>query len=232
MAKARIGHFVEAQILQEIGIDYIDESEVLTMADEDNHINKNKLKVPFVCGCRNLGEALRRIAEGAAMIRTKGEAGTGDVVEAVRHARTLMKEIRQLKTMDEDEMYTFAKSIQAPIALVKQTAEAGRLPVVNFSAGGVATPADAAMMMQLGMDGVFVGSGIFKSSEPALRARAIVEATANYNDPKVLARVSCDLGAPMVGINCDDLKVRYSGREGGGMQDGPPSKKHAPHGTW
>ncbi|KAL3914628.1 MAG: hypothetical protein SGPRY_007560, partial [Prymnesium sp.] len=215
MAKCRIGHFVEAQILEEVGIDYIDESEVLTMADEDNHVNKNKLKVPFVCGCRNLGEALRRIAEGAAMIRTKGEAGTGDVVEAVRHARTLLKEIRQLKTMDEDEMFTFAKSIQAPFALVKQTAEAGRLPVVNFSAGGVATPADAAMMMQLGMDGVFVGSGcrpvvlvriIFKSSDPAKRAKAIVEAVANFNDPKKLAEVSCNLGAPMVGINCDDLK--------------------------
>ncbi|KAL1511376.1 hypothetical protein AB1Y20_006177 [Prymnesium parvum] len=232
MAKCRIGHFVEAQILQEIGIDYIDESEVLTMADEDNHVNKNKLKVPFVCGCRNLGEALRRIAEGAAMIRTKGEAGTGDVVEAVRHARTLMKEIRMLKTMDEDEMFTFAKSIQAPFALVKQTAEAGRLPVVNFSAGGVATPADAAMMMQLGMDGVFVGSGIFKSADPAKRAKAIVEAVANYNDPKKLAEVSCNLGAPMVGINCDDLKTRYSGREGGGMNDGPPSKKQKPHGTW
>jgi len=234
MAKCRIGHFVECQILQEIGADYIDESEVLTMADEDNHVNKNKFKIPFVCGCRNLGEALRRIAEGAAMIRTKGEAGTGDVVEAVRHARTLLKEIRQLQNMDEDELFTFAKNIQAPYALVKQTAEAGRLPVVNFSAGGVATPADAALMMQIGMDGVFVGSGIFKSADPVKRAKAIVEAVANFNDPKVLARVSENLGAPMVGINCDDLKVRYSKREGGGMDEADlaKAKKHAPHGTW
>lgn len=231
MAKCRIGHFVECQILQEIGVDYIDESEVLTMADEDNHVNKNKFAVPFVCGCRNLGEALRRIAEGATMIRTKGEAGTGDVVEAVRHARTLLADIRKLKTMDEDELFTFAKDIQAPYALVKQTAEAGRLPVVNFAAGGVATPADAALMMQLGMDGVFVGSGIFKSADPAKRAKAIVEAVANYNDPKVLAKVSMDIGAPMVGINCDDLKTRYAGREGGSM-DAPPAKKQKPHGTW
>merc|ERR1719201_1968938 len=215
MAKSRIGHFVECQILQELGIDYIDESEVLTMADEDNHTNKNKFKVPFVCGCRNLGEALRRIAEGAAMIRTKGEAGTGNVVEAVRHARTLMREIKKLTSMDEDELYTYAKDIQAPYALVKQTAEVGRLPVVTFAAGGVATPADAALMMQLGMDGVFVGSGIFKSADPVKRAKAIVEAVANCNDPKVLVACSKGLGAPMVGINCDDLKQRYADNEGG-----------------
>lgn len=201
MAKARIGHFVEAQILQALGIDYIDESEVLTPADEENHINKHKFTVPFVCGCRNLGEALRRISEGAAMIRTKGEAGTGDVVEAVRHARTVMGEIRRLTSMDEDELYTYAKNIQAPYALVKETAELGRLPVVNFAAGGIATPADAALMMQLGVDGVFVGSGIFKSGDPAKRAKAIVEATTHYNDPDVLARVSRGLGEAMVGIN-------------------------------
>lgn len=233
MAKCRIGHFVECQILQEIGADYIDESEVLTMADEDNHVNKNNFNIPFVCGCRNLGEALRRVAEGAAMIRTKGEAGTGNVVEAVRHARTLMRDIKKLKSMDADELFTFAKDIQAPYNLVKQTAELGRLPVVNFAAGGVATPADAAMMMQLGMDGVFVGSGIFKSSNPERRARAIVEAVANYNDPKVIAKVSEDLGAPMVGINCDDMQVHYSKREGGAMHDEPAAKKgKSPHGTW
>lgn len=232
MAKCRIGHFVECQILQEIGADYIDESEVLTMADEDNHVNKNKFNIPFVCGCRNLGEALRRVAEGAAMIRTKGEAGTGNVVEAVRHARTLMREIKKLKTLDEDELFTYAKEIQAPYNLVKQTAELGRLPVVNFAAGGVATPADAALMMQLGMDGVFVGSGIFKSDNPEGRAKAIVEAVANFNDPKVIARVSEGLGAPMVGINCDDMTVHYSKREGGGMDDAPATKKSKPHGTW
>jgi|EP00308_Calcidiscus_leptoporus_P001390 pyridoxal 5'-phosphate synthase pdxS subunit len=233
MAKSRIGHFVECQILQEIGADYIDESEVLTMADEDNHTNKNKFKVPFVCGCRNLGEALRRVAEGAAMIRTKGEAGTGNVVEAVRHARTLIREIRKLKAMDEDELFTYAKEIQAPYTLVKQTAEVGRLPVVNFAAGGVATPADAALMMQLGMDGVFVGSGIFKSSDPAKRAKAIVEAVANYNDPKVLAKVSEDLGPAMVGINCEDMTVHYAKREGGNLEaEQPFAKKQAPHGTW
>jgi pyridoxal 5'-phosphate synthase pdxS subunit len=187
MAKARIGHFVEAQILQALGVDYIDESEVLTPADEENHINKHKFTVPFVCGARNLGEALRRIGEGAAMIRTKGEAGTGDVVEAVRHARTVNRDIRRLQNMDEDEMFTFAKEIQAPYELVKQTAELGRLPVVNFAAGGVATPADAALMMQLGVDGVFVGSGIFKSGDPAKRARAIVMAVTHYNDPQILA---------------------------------------------
>lgn len=205
MAKARIGHIVEAQILQALGVDYIDESEVLTPADEDNHINKHKFTVPFVCGCRNLGEALRRVAEGAAMIRTKGEAGTGNVVEAVRHARTVMGEIRRIKCMDEDELFAYAKNIQAPYDLVKQTAELGRLPVVNFAAGGVATPADAALMMQLGVDGVFVGSGIFKSGDPAKRAVAIVQAVTHYNDPKILAEISEDLGEPMVGINIDTL---------------------------
>ena len=205
MAKARIGHFVEAQILQAIGVDYIDESEVLTPADEEHHINKHKFTVPFVCGCRNLGEALRRIAEGAAMIRTKGEAGTGDVVEAVRHARSVQGAIRRLTTMDEDELFTYAKEIQAPYALVKETAELGRLPVVNFAAGGVATPADAALMMQLGVDGVFVGSGIFKSGNPVERGKAIVQAVTHYNDPKVLAEVSMNLGEPMVGINVDSL---------------------------
>ena len=205
MAKARIGHFVEAQILEALGVDYIDESEVLTPADEDHHINKHKFTVPFVCGCRNLGEALRRIAEGAAMIRTKGEAGTGKVVEAVRHARTVMGEIRRLKGMDEDELFAYAKNIQAPYALVKQTAELGQLPVVNFAAGGVATPADAALMMQLGVDGVFVGSGIFKSGDPAKRAKAIVQAVTHYNDPKILAEVSENLGEPMVGINIDTI---------------------------
>ena len=205
MAKARIGHFVEAQILQALGVDYIDESEVLTPADEAHHINKHNFKVPFVCGCRNLGEALRRVAEGAAMIRTKGEAGTGNVVEAVRHARTVMGEIRRIQTMDPNELFSYAKDIQAPYDLVKQTAELGRLPVVNFAAGGVATPADAALMMQLGVDGVFVGSGIFKSGDPAKRAKAIVQAVTHYNDPKILAEVSEDLGQPMVGINMDTL---------------------------
>lgn len=201
MAKARIGHFVEAQILQALGVDYIDESEVLTPADEENHIDKTRFTVPFVCGCRNLGEALRRINEGAAMIRTKGEAGTGDVVEAVRHARTVMREIRRVTTMDEAELFTYAKEIGAPYALVKETRDLGRLPVVNFAAGGVATPADAALMMQLGMDGVFVGSGIFKSGDPAKRAKAIVEAVTHYNDPAILAKVSRNLGEAMVGIN-------------------------------
>ena len=205
MAKARIGHFVEAQILEALGIDYIDESEVLTPADEEHHINKHKFKVPFVCGCRNLGEALRRVAEGAAMLRTKGEAGTGDVVEAVRHARTVYTEIRRLKSMDEDELFTYAKSIQAPYELVRGVAETGRMPVVNFAAGGIATPADAALMMQLGVDGVFVGSGIFKSGDPAKRARAIVEATTHYNEPEIIAEVSKGLGEPMVGINVSSL---------------------------
>jgi len=205
MAKARIGHFVEAQILEALGIDYIDESEVLTPADEEHHINKHGYKVPFVCGCRNLGEALRRITEGAAMLRTKGEAGTGDVVEAVRHARTVFDEIRRLKAMDEDELFTAAKNLQAPYELVKQVAAAGRLPVVNFAAGGIATPADAALMMQLGVDGVFVGSGIFKSGDPARRARAIVEATTHFNEPEILAEVSKGLGEPMVGISVSSL---------------------------
>lgn len=214
MAKCRIGHIVEASILQELGVDYIDESEVLTPADEANHVNKHKYKVPFVCGSRNLGEALRRVAEGAAMIRTKGEAGTGDVVEAVRHARQIMGEIRRLSSMDDDELFTFAKDIQAPYALVVETARLGRLPVVNFAAGGVATPADAALMMQLGMDGVFVGSGIFKSGDPAKRAAAIVKAVTHYNDPAILVEVSRNLGEAMVGINVSSLpdSERMAGR--------------------
>ncbi len=205
MAKARIGHFVEAQILEAIGVDYIDESEVLTPADEMYHINKHPFKVPFVCGCRNLGEALRRVGEGAAMIRTKGEAGTGDVVEAVRHARTVLGEIRRLQNMPDEELMTYAKEIGAPYDLVKETKELGRLPVVNFAAGGVATPADAALMMQLGVDGVFVGSGIFKSGDPAKRAKAIVEAVTHFNNAQILAEVSKDLGEPMVGINVSSL---------------------------
>ena len=206
MAKVRIGHFVEAMILEAIGVDFIDESEVLTPADEEHHIDKWKFKVPFVCGARNLGEALRRIAEGAAMIRTKGEAGTGNVVEAVRHARTMWKEIRYVQSLREDELMAYAKEIGAPFELVKWVHDHGRLPVVNFAAGGIATPADAALMMHLGMDGVFVGSGIFKSGDPRKRARAIVRAGAHYNDPEVLAEVSEDLGEPMVGINLDQLK--------------------------
>jgi pyridoxal 5'-phosphate synthase pdxS subunit len=205
MAKARIGHFVEAQILEAVGVDYIDESEVLTPADEAYHINKHNFKVPFVCGCRNLGEALRRIGEGAAMIRTKGEAGTGDVVEAVRHARTVLGEIRRLQSMPDEELMTYAKNIGAPYDLVKETKELGRLPVVNFAAGGVATPADAALMMQLGVDGVFVGSGIFKSGNPAQRAKAIVEAVTHYNNPEILAEISKNLGEPMVGINVSSI---------------------------
>jgi pyridoxal 5'-phosphate synthase pdxS subunit len=200
MAKARIGHFVEAQVLEALGVDYIDESEVLTPADEEHHINKHKFKVPFVCGCRNLGEALRRCAEGAAMIRTKGEAGTGNVVEAVRHARSVYSEIRRLQNMDPDELFVVAKNHQAPYELIRFVAENGRLPVVNFAAGGIATPADAALMMQLGVDGVFVGSGIFKSGDPAKRARAIVQATTHYNEPDVIAEVSRGLGEAMVGI--------------------------------
>ncbi|KAK0502837.1 vitamin B6 biosynthesis protein [Armillaria luteobubalina] len=203
MAKVRIGHFVEAQILQSIGVDYIDESEVLTPADEENHINKHNFKVPFVCGCRNLGEALRRIAEGAAFIRTKGEAGTGNVVEAVRHSRTVMSEIRKVSSMSEDELYAYAREIRAPFHLLKETARLKRLPVVNFAAGGVATPADAALMMQLGCDGVFVGSGIFKSGDAAKRARAIVQAVTHYNNPTILADVSADLGEAMVGLTID-----------------------------
>jgi len=214
MAKCRIGHFVEAQILEAIGVDYIDESEVLTPADEAHHINKHLFKVPFVCGCRNLGEALRRIGEGAAMIRTKGEAGTGDVVEAVRHARTVLDEIRQLQNLPDEEVMAFCKNIGAPYEVAMETKKLGRLPVVNFAAGGVATPADAALMMQLGMDGVFVGSGIFKSGEPAKRAAAIVKAVTHYNDPKILAEVSRNLGEPMVGINVSGMedKERIAGR--------------------
>jgi pyridoxal 5''-phosphate synthase, synthase subunit Pdx1 len=199
MAKCRIGHFVEAQILESIGVDYIDESEVLTPADESNHIYKHDFKVPFVCGCRNLGEALRRVGEGAAMIRTKGEAGTGDVVEAVRHARTVLGEIRKLQNMPEEEVMAFAKEIGAPFELVLETRKLGRMPVVNFAAGGIATPADAALMMQLGVDGVFVGSGIFKSGDPSKRATAIVKATTHYKDASILAEVSRNLGEAMVG---------------------------------
>jgi len=205
MAKVRIGHFVEAQILESLGVDYIDESEVLTPADEANHIYKHDFKVPFVCGCRNLGEALRRIGEGAAMIRTKGEAGTGDVVEAVRHARTVMGAIRQLQNTPDEELMAYAKNIGAPYELVKETKELGKLPVVNFAAGGIATPADAALMMQLGVDGLFVGSGIFKSGDPAKRADAIVKACTHYNNPEILAEVSRNLGEPMVGIQITDL---------------------------
>ena len=214
MAKCRIGHIVEAQILEALGIDYIDESEVLTPADEANHVNKHKFKVPFVCGCRNLGEALRRINEGAAMIRTKGEAGTGDVVEAVRHARQVNSDIRRLTSMDQDELFTYAKEIGAPYALIAETAQLGRLPVVNFAAGGVATPADAALMMQLGVDGVFVGSGIFKSGDPAKRAAAIVKATTHFNDPALLVEASRNLGEAMVGINVSSLPdtQRMAGR--------------------
>ena len=205
MAKARIGHFVEAQVLQAIGVDYVDESEVLTPADEEHHIDKWAFRVPFVCGARNLGEALRRIGEGAAMIRTKGEAGTGDVVEAVRHFRAISGEMARLTTRKDEELMVAARDLQAPLELVREVAETGKLPVVNFAAGGLATPADAALMMQLGVDGVFVGSGIFKSADPAPRAKAIVEATTFYEDPNIIAKVSRDLGVPMVGINVDQL---------------------------
>jgi len=205
MAKVRIGHFVEAQILEALGVDYIDESEVLTPADEENHIDKHAFKVPFVCGARNLGEALRRIGEGAAMIRTKGEAGTGNVVEAVRHMRQIMSEIRALQNMPKSELMAAAKKMAAPYELVCRVAEEGKLPVVNFAAGGIATPADAALMMQLGADGIFVGSGIFKSKDPAARAKAIVAATTHYNDPKILAEVSKDIGEPMKGIDIGTL---------------------------
>ena len=205
MAKVRIGHFVEAQILQAIGVDCIDESEVLTPADEEYHIDKSKFAIPFVCGCRNLGEALRRIGEGAAMIRTKGEAGTGDVVEAVRHARAVLGELRKLTVMPEEELMTYAKNIGAPFELVKQVASTGKLPVVNFAAGGIATPADAALMMQIGVEGVFVGSGIFKSGNPQKRAEAIVKATTFYNEPEVLAEISRNLGEPMVGRTVDSI---------------------------
>ena len=200
MAKARIGHIVEARVIEALEIDYIDESEVLTPADEANHIDKHAFRIPFVCGCRDLGEALRRIGEGAAMIRTKGEAGTGNIVEAVRHMRTVMQQIRRVINMPDDEIYAYAKEIGAPVDLVKGIKADGKLPVVNFAAGGVATPSDAALMMVLGADGVFVGSGIFKSSNPSVMAKAIVEATAHYDDPKLIARVSENLGAAMKGL--------------------------------
>jgi pyridoxal 5'-phosphate synthase pdxS subunit len=209
MAKARIGHFVEAQVLQELGVDFIDESEVLSPADYAHHIDKHRFTVPFVCGATNLGEALRRITEGAAMIRSKGEAGTGDVSEATKHIRTITAEIRALAAKGEDELYLAAKELQAPYALVKEVAEAGELPVPMFTAGGVATPADAAMMMQLGADGVFVGSGIFKSGEPVKRAAAVVRATTSYDDPAVIAEVSRGLGEAMVGINVADLPAPH-----------------------
>jgi len=205
MAKARIGHFVEAQILESLGVDYVDESEVLTPADEENHIDKWDFKVPFVCGARNLGEALRRIGEGAAMIRTKGEAGTGNVVEAVRHMRKIMGEIRKLRGMSKDELMATAKDIQAPYELVCRVAEEGKLPVVNFAAGGIATPADAGLMMQLGADGVFVGSGIFKSEMPSVMAKAIVEATTHFNDAELLAKVSKELGSAMPGLEISQI---------------------------
>jgi pyridoxal 5'-phosphate synthase pdxS subunit len=205
MAKARIGHFVEAQVLEALEVDYIDESEVLTPADERHHIDKLAFRVPFVCGCRNLGEALRRLSEGAAMIRTKGEAGTGDIVNAVRHMRAVFGDIRRLGSLSPDELYTEAKELQAPIELVRWVAENGRLPVVTFTAGGIATPADAALCMQLGADGVFVGSGIFKSADPLARAKAIVEATTHFSDPEVLARVSTGLGEPMRGLDAAAL---------------------------
>ncbi len=205
MAKCRIGHFVEAQILEALGVDYIDESEVLTPADEEHHILKHNFTIPFVCGCRNLGEALRRIGEGAAMIRTKGEAGTGDVVEAVRHGRTVLGEIRRLQNLPDEELMAFAKTIGAPYELVKETRELGRLPVVNFAAGGIATPADAALLMQIGVDGVFVGSGIFKSGNPARRAEAIVKATTHFRDAGILAEVSRNLGEAMVGRQINSL---------------------------
>jgi len=204
MAKVRIGHFVEAQILEAMEVDYIDESEVLSLADEVHHVNKTKFKIPFVCGCRTLPEALRRIAEGAAFIRTKGEAGTGNIVEAVRHARAVKSEIKRLQNMDEDELFVTAKEMGAPLDLVQQVAATGKLPVVNFAAGGIATPADCALMMQMGMDGVFVGSGIFKSGNPLDRAKACVQATTHFNDPKILLEVSTGLGQAMVGIS--DLK--------------------------
>lgn len=200
MAKIRIGHFVEAQILEEIGVDFIDESEVLTPADEEHHVNKWAFKVPFVCGCRELGEALRRIGEGAAMIRTKGEAGTGNVVEAVRHIRAVMKEIRRIQNTPDEELMSIAKELRAPFELILEVKKMKRLPVVNFAAGGIATPADAALMMQLGADGVFVGSGIFKSENPAARAKAIVEAVTHFNEPEILAKVSRGIGEPMSGL--------------------------------
>ncbi len=207
MAKCRIGHFVEAQILEALKVDYIDESEVLTPADENNHVDKHRFTVPFVCGARDLGEALRRIGEGAAMIRTKGEAGTGNIVEAVRHARTVLGEIRRIQNMTEDELMTTARDLRAPYDLVKAVHESGQLPVVNFAAGGIASPADAALMMQLGVDGVFVGSGIFKSQQPELMSAAIVKATTNYNNPEVLAEVSRGLGEAMPGLDVRTMPV-------------------------
>lgn len=215
MAKARIGHFVEAQILEALGADYIDESEVLTPADEEHHINKWDFKVPFVCGCRNLGEALRRISEGAAMVRTKGEPGTGNIVEAVRHMRSVNEGISWLKGIREDELFAAAKELQAPYELVKWVHDNGKLPVVNFSAGGVATPADAALMMQLGADGIFVGSGIFKSGDPAKRAKAIVKATTHYQDAELLASASKNLGEPMVGIEISQIPAEEMMQERG-----------------
>ncbi|MBU3153312.1 pyridoxal 5'-phosphate synthase lyase subunit PdxS [Clostridium estertheticum] len=212
MAKGRIGHFVEAQILQEIGVDFIDESEVLTPADEQYHINKWDFKVPYVCGARNLGEALRRIGEGAAMIRTKGEAGTGNVVEAVRHMRCIMDEIRKVKNAPKEELMTIAKEFGAPINLIEYVWKNGKLPVVNFAAGGIATPADAALMMQLGAEGVFVGSGIFKAENPEARAKAIVLATTYYNDPKVVAKVSENLGEAMSGLEISEIKEKFAKR--------------------
>ncbi|MTI71908.1 MAG: pyridoxal 5'-phosphate synthase lyase subunit PdxS [Firmicutes bacterium] len=212
MAKVRIGHFMEAQILEEIGVDYIDESEVLTPSDEMFHIDKGNFNVPFVCGAKNLGEALRRIGEGASMIRTKGEPGTGNVVEAVRHMRTLLSEIRKLNTMPKEELMSAAKEVKAPYHLVEDVAKNGKLPVINFAAGGIATPADAALMMQLGCDGIFVGSGIFKSSNPEKTAKAIVEATTYYNDPKIVAKASENLGKAMKGIEISDLETEYAER--------------------
>jgi len=213
MAKVRIGHFVEAQILEALEVDYIDESEVLTPADDKYHVNKHKFNIPFVCGARSLGEALRRIEEGAAMIRTKGEAGTGNVVHAVEHARTINREIALVTKMDEDELFAHAKKLQVSLDLLKETAKLGRLPVVTFSAGGLATPADVGLLMQLGVDGVFVGSGIFKSSNPEKRARAMVLATTHYNNPKILAEISEDLGGPMVGIGCEEKMENWASRE-------------------
>jgi pyridoxal 5'-phosphate synthase pdxS subunit len=212
MAKVRIGHFVEAQILEALEIDYIDESEVLSPADDKFHVDKTKFKVPFVCGAKNLGEALRRIEEGASMIRTKGEPGTGDVIQAVRHIRAMLSEIRRIQSLKEDELYYAAKELQVPFDLLKYVHENGKLPVVNFAAGGVATPADAALMMQLGAEGVFVGSGIFKSGNPAKRAQAIVKAVTNYNDPKILAEISADLGEAMVGINESEIQLLMAER--------------------
>lgn len=212
MAKVRIGHFVEAQILEALQVDYIDESEVLTPADNKYHIDKSNFKIPFVCGARNLGEALRRIEEGAAMIRTKGEAGTGNVVEAVKHMRSINEEIESLKKMNEDELKNYSETERVSLEILKQTIDLGRLKVVNFAAGGIATPADASLMMQLGCDGVFVGSGIFKSSDPAVRAKAVVEAVMNYDKPEILAKVSEGLGEAMPGLEIDTLEQRYEGR--------------------